>query len=251
MNNNDKKYKYTKQLLKIAIEAGQYRNQDIALKAGLSNKSVAQVSGWRNGRKKATERQMAYFIKEYEHLLKRKLEYLFYQIKVSRDGGELESNYIKLSGDVLYKYQIRLGAPHFSKETTSVMRLVILESEGGYKLIIQYRAGLIIWSKELDNYIPSLANGREGLVHGSNEESNWYVFEVLDCQDLDALISEFNKFKKNLLDGNNILDLAKFKGRANPNVKSVLFEIKQTAPMEYAFFHKFMNLGLHSELMPF
>ena len=79
MINKEKKYKYTKQLLKIAIEAGQYRNQDIALKAGLSNKSVAQVSGWRNGRKKATERQMAYFIKEYEHLLKRKLEYLFYK----------------------------------------------------------------------------------------------------------------------------------------------------------------------------
>ena len=74
MANIEKKYKYTKQLLKIAIETDQYRNKDIALKAGLSDKSVAQVSGWRNGRTKATERQMAYFIKEYGHLLKRKLE---------------------------------------------------------------------------------------------------------------------------------------------------------------------------------
>ena len=74
------------------------------------------------------------------------------------------------------------------------MRVVILESEGGYKLIIQYRAGLIIWNKELDNYIPGLVSGKEGLVHGCNEDSNWYVFDVVDCQDLDALITEFNKF---------------------------------------------------------
>lgn len=194
MANIEKKYKYTKQLLKIAIETDQYRNKDIALKAGLSDKSVAQVSGWRNGRTKATERQMAYFIKEYGHLLKRKLEQLFYQIRVSRNGTEIDSNYEKISGDVLFKHQVRLGFPNLSKEVTSVMRVVILESEGGYKLIIQYRAGLIIWNKELDNYIPGLVSGKEGLVHGCNEDSNWYVFDVVDCQDLDALITEFNKF---------------------------------------------------------
>lgn len=251
MANTEKKYKYTKQLLKIAIEAGQYRNKDIALKAGLSDKSVAQVSGWRNGRTKATERQMAYFIKEYGHVLKRKLEYLFYQIKVSRGGTELDSNYIKISGDVLFKYQIRLEPPNFSKEVISAMRLVILESEGGYKLIIQYRAGLIIWDKEQDDFIPSLTRGKKSLIHGYNEDSNWYVSDVVDCQDLDALISEFGKFKNDLLNGDNILDLARSEGRTNPNDKSVLFEIKQTAPIEYAFFHKLMNLGLHSELMPF
>ena len=250
MTNTEKKYKYTKQLLKIAIEAGQYRNQDIALKAGLSNKSVAQVSGWRNGRTKATERQMAYFIKEYGHLLKRKLEYLFYQIKVSRGGTELDSNYIKLSGDALFKHQIRAILPHLSKEVISVMRLVVLESEGGYKLIIQYRAGLISWDKKADSYKPSLTRGKEELVHGCNEDSNWYVFDVVDCQDLDALISEFAKFKGNLLSGHNILDSALISG-GDPRPKSMLFEIKQTAPMEYAFFHKLMNIGLHSELMPF
>jgi len=72
MSETGKEYKYTKQLLKIAIENGGYRNKDIAEKAGLSGKSVARASAWRNGRKNATERQMAYFIKEYEHLLRRK-----------------------------------------------------------------------------------------------------------------------------------------------------------------------------------
>ena len=46
----DKEYKYTKKLLKVAIEENGYRNKDIAVKAGLSEKSVAQVSKWRNGR---------------------------------------------------------------------------------------------------------------------------------------------------------------------------------------------------------
>lgn len=79
--NHGKKYKHTRQLLKIAKEHGNYTHQQIADKAGLKGKSTSLVSRWTTGKALATERQMGYFIKHYEHFLKRKMEHLFYSLR--------------------------------------------------------------------------------------------------------------------------------------------------------------------------
>lgn len=237
MVNTDKKYKFTKKLLKLAIEASGYRNEDIAVKAGLSGKSVAQVSAWRNGRKEATERQMAYFIKEYGHLLKRKMEHLFYEIKINPKDEVLSSKYIKLSGEIIFKHQIRVLFSR--KETVSLIRLLILQNEEGYKLITQYRAGLVRWSKHAtSDYHSYLIDKKQDLVHGSNEDSNWFTLDLIDCKTVDDLIHEFDLFKNDLL-------------KKSPFHPSARFNMKEIAPIEYAFFHKLMKLGLQSESMPF
>ncbi|MDE3274294.1 hypothetical protein, partial [Pseudoalteromonas sp. G4] len=79
---DNKKCRDTKRLIKIAIENGM-TNQEIAAKAGLSKKSVAQVSRWRNGEALAFERQMRFFIKEFGDQLRRKSEHL---LSVEKEG---------------------------------------------------------------------------------------------------------------------------------------------------------------------
>lgn len=71
------KYKYTKQILKLAHQDGMGYS-DIAVKAGLSANSKSLVNTWIKGSKLATERQMQFFINAYGASLKRKMEHLFY-----------------------------------------------------------------------------------------------------------------------------------------------------------------------------
>ena len=86
-----KKCKNTKQLVRLAVESGM-PHKEIAVKAGLKEKSTAQVSRWRKGESLATERQMAYFVKEFGELLRRKSQHL---VTVEQDG---RPNFIKLQG---------------------------------------------------------------------------------------------------------------------------------------------------------
>ncbi|TOQ26274.1 hypothetical protein, partial [Vibrio parahaemolyticus] len=102
---DDKKYKYTRQLLKIAKQEGNYTNKDIEKKAGLSGSSSSLASRWLNGHALATERQMRYFINNYGHLLKRKMEHLYYQLQPQ--GNSIFTHYMKFSGDIIFKHQIK------------------------------------------------------------------------------------------------------------------------------------------------
>ncbi len=129
--NTKKTYRYTKQLIKLAIENG-YTNHDIAEKAGLSPKSTALVSRWRNGKALATERQMNFFIKEFEHLLKRKMEHLFYELEeFEKDGNTLNKvNYFKISGEIILKHPIRkeVQFDKGNKKNVPFYRIVIIKS---------------------------------------------------------------------------------------------------------------------------
>ncbi|ABM04798.1 hypothetical protein Ping_3101 [Psychromonas ingrahamii 37] len=71
------KYKYTKQILKLAHQDGM-SYADIAVKAGISANSKNQVNKWITGKSLATQRQMQFFINAYSSALKRKMEHLFY-----------------------------------------------------------------------------------------------------------------------------------------------------------------------------
>ena len=97
-NNHEKKYKYTRQLLKIAQDHSDYKQIHIAKKAGLSPKSISLVSKWISGKALATELQMGYFIKHYEHFLKRKMEHLFYSVMI--ENGMEKVRFTKLSGEL-------------------------------------------------------------------------------------------------------------------------------------------------------
>ena len=103
---NSKKYQYTKQILKIAKEH-RYTNEDIAVKAGLSKKSVAQVTRWLHGEALATERQMGHFIKEFGHLVKRRTEHLFYSYC---SYTIITSSLLKLISDLGLSHKITFGS---------------------------------------------------------------------------------------------------------------------------------------------
>lgn len=241
MVETDKKYKQTRQLLKLAIDAAGYRNEDIAVKAGLSGKSVAQVSAWRNGRKNATERQMAYFIKEYGHLLKRKMEHLF--CFCDSLSGEFVTRYEKLSGEVIFKHQVRvLSQRGRVSSSVAVLRFIVLEDNCNFHAIKQFRGGL---SKS------QLCEGSYHKVfHSDNEDANWYSYSIASRVDIDGLLEVFNDFKISLLNGGNPVDRTLYMDDAEIS-KSRFFSVKQVHPLEYSFYQKLMKLGLQSDLLPF
>ncbi|MEZ8401018.1 hypothetical protein FCV43_08925 [Vibrio genomosp. F6] len=241
MSGMNKKYKYTRQLLKLAIENGGYRNEDIAVKARLSNKSVAQVSRWRNGQKEATEAQMVYFIKEYGHLLKRRMEHLFsYQEEVS---GAIGIKYRKLSGEVIFKHQIRVPSRKGkSIGSTALARLVVIDNEHKYHIIRQIRGGLTQVQLHNGNY-PTL-------YHSDNEEANWLAYSIEQNLDLDEVVASFQNFIASLLSGQNPVDDLYFGERQTQNDSRVFLQT-QTQPIEYCLFQKMMKLGLSCDSFPF
>ncbi|SUI57725.1 Uncharacterised protein [Shewanella baltica] len=183
----DRKYKYTKQLVRIAIEHGM-TNKEIAKKAGLSDKSVAQVTRWRNGDSLATERQMRFFINEFGDLLKRKVEHLFYG---PCDDSGTDLKYYKLNGEILLKYSARKQI-FVNRRITNValLRLVILKQNSQYHLVFQARNGLPEHGVHDGNDISSLA-------HSENEEANWKVLKIyseLDAAELVGIVDQFAEF---------------------------------------------------------
>lgn len=103
MTDKKKNNRYTKQLVRIAIEQG-YTNKEIAKSARISDKSTALVSKWRNGKALANEHQMKNLLKEFGHLLKRKMEHLFYTIEEKDAVPDLK--FLKLNGDIILKHRV-------------------------------------------------------------------------------------------------------------------------------------------------
>ncbi|MBB1463100.1 hypothetical protein AB6D20_004025 [Vibrio splendidus] len=258
MGETDKKYKLTRQLLKLAIDTAGYRNEDIAVKAGLSGKSVALVSAWRNGRKNATERQMAYFIKEYGHLLKRAREHLFYTVLL--EDGESKSLFRKLTGEMIFKYQVKTvksSAYHRSKEpynknhrSFTCLRLVILQDNDVFNVICQYRAGLVgLIETEIEGKKRTIFNGVEldDVVHSDNEEGNWYCYDIKRDIELDELVQFIQDYCRNIVVGKNLIDAAY---NRSPDT-SAFFDSGTVYPLELSFYQKMLSLNLHSEYFPF
>lgn len=233
----DKEYKYTKKLLKIAIEENGYRNKDIAVKAGLSEKSVAQVSKWRNGRANATERQMAYFISNYEYLLKPKIEHLFYRYISSEHDSKyekVEPQYWKITGEVIFKYQLAIKLD--SKCNLAICRLIIIMHNNQYYLVEQIRAGLLL--PEDNKY----ASDRKFIARSSNEEANWVVSaSIMSSINLDELIKAVKEYCKKLQDGEPNLKRKGIRELPHQDINA----------LEYSFYQKLLKLNLHSELLPF
>lgn len=241
MSSKGKKYKYTRQLLKLAIENGGYRNEDIAVKARLSSKSVAQISAWRNGRKDATEAQMVYFIKEYGHLLKRGMEHLFYYQEEVNDVTDIK--YRKLSGEVIFKHQIRVPSRKGNSiGSTALIRFIVIGNEHKYHMIRQIRGGLTL---------DQLHSKRYSVVfHNDNEEANWFAYNIEQNLDLDTVVATFHSFITSLLNGKNPVDELYRKGEPTRGDSS-FFSQAQTQPIEYSLFQKMMKLGLSCDNFPF
>lgn len=231
----DKEYKYTKKLLKVAIEENGYRNKDIALKAGLSEKSVAQVSKWRNGRANATERQMNYFISNYDYLLRPKIEHLFYTFMNTNDQDSIQKpTYKKITGEVIFKHQLAIRLN--SKNNLSVCRLIIITHNNQYYLVEQIRAGLLMPAEV--RYV----SGDKQIARSSNEEANWVLAEKIKSNlNIDDLIVTVNEYCKKLRDGESSLKKHGFSELSSQDLNA----------LEYSFYQKLMKLNLHSELLPF
>ncbi len=248
----EKEYKYTKKLLLIAIEENRYRNKDIAKKARLSEKSVAQVSKWRNGKSNATERQMTYFISNYEYLLKPKIEHLFYTYTSSLHNDEKEEpQYRKITGEVIFKYQLAVQLN--SKNKLAVCRLVIIAHNNQYFFVEQIRAGMLLTKEasvtdQMINIITSsseniiAANDKEVIARSSNEEANWlFSANILSSISLDELIKAVEEYCKKLREGEPKLKRHGVREFSHQDINA----------LKYSFYQKLMKLNLHSELLPF
>ncbi|WP_119968204.1 hypothetical protein [Shewanella japonica] len=192
----DRKYKYTKQLVRIAIEHGM-TNKDIAKKAGLSDKSVAQVTRWRKGDSLATERQMRFFINEFEGLLKRKIEHLF------SFKEEEVIKFFKLSGDIILRYVVKEKV-HVDRKSINVglLRLIIIKHEHTYTLLKQYRKGLDLKNP---HYNITSSNIRM-LGNSSSEGANWIAYDIVQHVSAFDIIKASDKHAKSFLDGSNLLN---------------------------------------------
>jgi transcriptional regulator with XRE-family HTH domain len=191
---NNKKYKYTKQIIKLAIDNG-FKHPEIAKKAGLSEKSIAQVSRWKNGEALATERQMQFFINEFEHSLKRKMEHLFY----SETETQHEFTYHKIKGEILLThtlyYRRDIGK---SNKKSGIYRYIIINSDNVFHLLKQKKVGLNI---DGSNY----REISDKPQFCSNEQANWYLVETykhLSPQDLvdsiDSIVATYCNSKSYL-----------------------------------------------------
>lgn len=187
------KYRYTKQLVRIALEQG-YTAEDILEKAGASRKSLSMFSKWRNGKTLATVRQLQYFINEYEHLLKRKMEHLFYDIA----DGKL--NFCKLNGETILKHVIRHPPAQVGKRVVSValLRIILLKEGNKYHLVHQVRAGL---TKD-GNFSP--ARNLNELIHSSNEDANWSSYKYQTELSAEEALESADDFIHQLISGENV-----------------------------------------------
>lgn len=184
---SQKKYRYTKQLIRLAIENG-YTNKDIAKKAGFS--SEGQVSKWRNGKAQATERQVQFFINEFEHLLKRKMEHLFY----SETETPNELAYYKIQGEILLSHTLYYRHNIGKKiQKIGIYRFVIINSDNKFHLLFQKRAGL-------NENAGIIKYALSSATFSNNEHANWYLKETykdLTAQELTHQIHFiFDEFEK-------------------------------------------------------
>ncbi len=168
----DKKYPYTKQLVRIAVQNG-YTNADIAVKAGLSGKSISQVSRWRNGEALATERQMRALINEFGHQLKRQVEHL---IAIEHDGKQ---QFALLQGDLLLKHSLRLST---NKGKAAIFRVLLLKCDQRFVVLGQIRYGL---TNKVDIAL---------LAHSDNEDANWQTIHVVTSENTQLIISFVDEF---------------------------------------------------------
>lgn len=169
---DDKKYPYTKQLVRIAVQNG-YTNAMIAVKAGLSGKSISQVSRWRNGEALATERQMRALINEFGHQLKRQFEHL---IALEHDGKQ---QFALLKGDLLLKHNVRLLT---QKGKVAIYRVLLLKDNDKFVAVIQSRFGL---TRSVNINL---------LAHSDNEDANWQTIDISTSKCSPEIISFVDEF---------------------------------------------------------
>ncbi|MGI2111264.1 hypothetical protein ACRN9C_18005 [Shewanella frigidimarina] len=208
----DRKYKYTKQLVRMAIEHGM-TNKEIAKKAGLSDKSVAQVTRWRKGDSLATVRQMQFLINEFGDLLKRKMEHLFY----CKEDGVI--NYFKLSGDIIlrhvYKQQLVLNRKQIN---IGLLRIVIIKHSEKFTLLSQYRMGL-----EERNRGQNLSSSDIGkLVQSSSEGANWICYKADKFLNAQEIVKATDSYAKSFLDGSNYMRIKEYS-----NHSEIMFLVRE------------------------
>ena len=190
---NKQTYRYTKQLVRIALDQG-YTPAEILVKAGLSENSTAQFSRWRNGKALAKVRQLQYFINQYEHLLKRKIEHLFYSI------SDNALSFRKLHGEVVLKHVVRHQPAQVGKRVVPValLRMILLKEGNKYHLVHQVRAGLT----EDGNFNP--ARNLNELIHSSNEDANWSSYKYQTELSAEEALESADDFIHQLISGENV-----------------------------------------------
>ncbi len=207
--NMERKCKDTKRLLKIAIEHG-LTHPDIAVLAGLSKKSVAQVSRWRNGPTLATERQMSHFRKEYGDILRRKIEHLLYQ----EEDNKFE--FFKINGEILFKHCIKTHQVINRRPIKiSLMRILVLKQHNQFHLIQQSRNGI-----DKNRGVNGLKIDQ--LSHSDNEDANWNTYKILKNLSHDSLITEVDQYALQFMSMDNFLQT-----RFSESVNDLGFIVRQ------------------------
>lgn len=147
MEQNSRKYRYTKQLINMALRDG-WTQKQIA-DACRTQQSV--VSGWKNGAKQAFEHQLKPLLEVYGARLRRKTFRIYHSVQIDSQQ-EPEIKLIKVEGEVIltHAYDFYLSCPRCNpdvcedgrhpKKSTSQRRVIIHDQGGGeFCLVIQKR----------------------------------------------------------------------------------------------------------------
>lgn len=184
----EKKCKDTKRLLKLAKDSGM-TNEDIAIKAGLSSKSISLVSRWLNDGVLAYERQMRFFIKEFGEQLRRKSEHI---LTVTQEDKHY---FIKLTGELIVKHVIRERV-YFNKKNLNIAihRFLIFRHNDNYYIVSQARKG----------FNPKYSidgNAINKLSHCDNEDANWVSFGSPELLSLEEMLQGVDSLAMELSEG--------------------------------------------------
>ncbi|WP_188380864.1 hypothetical protein [Oxalicibacterium faecigallinarum] len=112
---NNKKYRYTKQLIGMALRDG-WTQKQIA-EACRTQQSI--VSSWKSGAAQAKENQLTKLLEIYGPRLRRKAFRIYHSFK--EESGDYRPHLIKVEGEVIFSFPFRNKSfcPQCHKESTS------------------------------------------------------------------------------------------------------------------------------------
>ena len=182
-NGKGRKYKQTKQLVRMALNDG-WTQQDIA-RACRTHQSV--VSSWSKGQKVATEEQLRPLLEQYGHKLHRNAFRLYW------NRTNETNQFFKVEGKVILSHTLsdsRRVAHKLVKKIPKYKLVIHAQGQNQFRIIYQYR---ITFTQSGDEF------------ELSQDDANWHsmISDPLNAEQLIDKVEQFaqDKFAEYPVDG--------------------------------------------------
>jgi transcriptional regulator with XRE-family HTH domain len=175
-NAKNRKFKQTKQLVKLALNDG-WTQKTIADKCR-TQQSI--VSAWARGEKQGTEAQLAPLLEQYGNQLRRKGFQVYYHF----DSGEQKFKFFRVEGKVVFSYTFFTEQKSYkSIKKTPVFKIIVHEQgKGVFRTVEQNRPSST--SNEQGEAVfrivqqqrPCFNNNADNLLKCHVESGHWFSY---------------------------------------------------------------------------